>query len=303
MCGKIGRLVQRVTEPTDWVVARCVWASINGSRVSPDELGKRLSEARGLVEVQVSNERASRTHQFDFAIASEHDLHGVDSALGALIEGGDITPNSISAFYERALHFDTAKNYAGGISEYLYWLANRRARADHSAAARHREKLNRAAHLLSDVDRPAALAITSLISFHFNHFAEAANRALSSRLRAVAARLDRMLAAETGATDSERITGRLVHLEQLLMDELTASLVELCSQPLDSSSGEIVASFDYGATETYDRTKALLFFAEHNLATQDPRAALVVREASQNGVPEHWVNSRSDLITNEVSRW
>ena len=303
VCGDSRILVQRHTEPADWVVTHCTWAEVDGGRIALDELGDRLSRALGIVEVEVGNDRASRIHEFDFAIASEHDLHGVDSALGALIADGDITSSSISAFYERTMQFDTARNYAGGISEYLYWLAYRRTPAVHSQAARHHEKLNRAAHLLVDVNRPAALAITSLISFHFNHFGEAANRALSSRLRAVAARLDRMLAAATGPADFERITGRLVHLEQLLMDELTASLVELCSQPLDVSSRETVASFDYRGLETYDRLKALLLITEHHLATRDPRAARLVRETGQNGVPEHWVNSRSDLIASEGSSW
>ncbi|MBV7705446.1 hypothetical protein NOVA_21945 [Nocardia nova] len=296
-------LVQRLPQPTDWAVAHCDWAEVAGARVAPHELGERLSHADGIVEVRVGNGKATRTHEFDFAIASEYDMHGVDSALGRLIADGDITSGSISAFYDQALQFDSALHYTGGISEYLYWLADRRNRTERSSATRHREKLNRAAQLLADVNRPAALAITSLISFHFNHFDEAANRALSSRLRAVAARLDRMLSVATTPADLQGVAGALVHLEPLLMDELTASLIELCSQPLDASSHEIVANFDYRGMDSYDRMKALLFITEHHLALHDPRAVRLVRETRQNGVPENWVNSRSDLITNEGSKW
>ncbi|MEU1950834.1 hypothetical protein [Nocardia rhamnosiphila] len=302
VCGDTRLLVQRQTDPADWNVLNCVWARVDGADVAPDQLGSRLSTADGIVGVEVGNNRSQATYEFDFAVAAQEDLDGVDGVLTELIADGDITSESISGFYDRTLAFPSAKSYAGGIAEYLYWLAGRQGLGS-SATERNHDKLNRAAHQLRDIQRPVALAITSVISFYCNHFDEAANRALSPRLHAVSTRLARMLAADTDHADPGQITGRLAHLEFMLMDEYAQSLVELCSHPLDSSTSDIVAQFDYRAAERYDRVKILLFLAEHHLATGDPRVVQLVRTAGQNGVPEHWVESRLDLITDEGSTW
>ncbi|WP_278266152.1 hypothetical protein [Nocardia sp. AG03] len=303
VCGDARLLVQRRTVPGDWTVSHCTGVRIDGAEVEPAELGTRLSTARGIVVVQISNARSNRVHEFDFSIPSEQDLRGVEAAVEDLLDRGVITAGSISAFYDRAQSFDSARNYAGGIAEYLYWLSGRGAGVDATTAARHREKLNRAAQLLGDLHRPVACAITSVISFHFNHFDEAAHRALSPRLGAIAGRLGRMWAAQTAPADQLAIGGELAHLEQLLMDDYTAAVVELCGEPLDAATSDHVANFDYRGADRYDQIKAVLFVAEHHLATGDPRAGGAVRAASQNGFPEQWVDSRLDLTTNKGAMW
>lgn len=302
ICGDARLLVQRPTEAADWAVMNCASARVNDDAVSPADLGPLLSAARGVVDVQLYNDRSNRKYEFDFAIAHDDDLRGVDAELLRAIKDGDIASNSISMFYERSLEFPTAQNYSGGIAEYLYWMASRRVETDTATAVRNREKLNNAAHLLSDISRPAALAITSLISFHFNHFEDAAQRALSPGLRDAAARLDRMLTSSITATDIARIDGGLSQVEQLLVDEKTASLLALCSLPLDRSTTRDVAEFAR-SEDPHDQLKAHLFAAEHHLATGDPRAAQLVRTARQTGLSERWLNARLDLITEEGSTW
>ncbi|REK81694.1 hypothetical protein DVG80_20655 [Rhodococcus erythropolis] len=301
-CGDARLLVQRPTEAKDWTAVNCTSVRINDDTVSPTDLGPRLSTARGVVDVQLYNDRSNRKYEFDFAIAHDDDLHGVDAELIRAIKDGDIASNSISTFYERSLEFSTAQNYSGGIAEYLYWMASRRAETEITTAVRNRDKLNNAAHLLSDIFRPAALAITSLISFHFNHFEDAAHRALSPGLRDVSARMDRMLTSSIGARDIARIDGELSQVEKLLVDEKTASLLVLCSLPLDSSTTRDVAEFAR-SDDPYDQLKAHLFAAEHHLATGDTRAEQLVRTARQNGLSERWLNARLDLITEEGSIW
>lgn len=300
-CGDARLLVQRPTESTDWAFMNCTSARVNDDAVSLADLGPLLSTARGVVDVQLYNDRSNRKYEFDFAIAHDDDLRGVDAELIRAIKDGGIASNSISTFYERSLEFSTAQNYAGGIAEYLYWMASRRVETDITTAVRNRDKLNNAAHLLSDISRPAALAITSLISFHFNHFDDAAHRALSPGLRDVSARMDRMLTSSIGATDIARIDCELSHVEKLLVDEKTASLLALCSLPLDSSTTRDVAEFAR-SDNPYDQLKAHLFAAEHHLATGDTRAEQLVRTARQNGLSERWLNARLDL-TEEGSTW
>lgn len=302
-CGDRRELIQGETPPADWTLTNCTTAQVNGVDIDPDEIGRLLSTSRGIVEVRLGNLRSHRRYEFDFAVADEADLHGVEEELARFIADGDISSNAISALFERTLAFPTARNYAGGITDYLYWLAGRGQILDATAEFRNRDKLNKAADVLRDIQRPAALAITSLISFHFNHFGESAHRALSPHLGAVSARLERMLAGRTTASDVVAVPGELSHLERLLADDRTRNLIELCSLPLTADSYVEVAEFDLSTVDGYDRVKAALFVTEHHLAIGDPRAVALVRAGSKNGLPDHWVNARLDCITDEGPPW
>ncbi|MBF4998649.1 hypothetical protein IRT45_15975 [Nocardia sp. BSTN01] len=307
VCGSATLLVQRATKPADWSVVNCDWTRVDEVVVPPERLGEHLSRESGFVKVEIGNMRTNTTYKFDFAIAAEQDLIGVDNVLEQLLDKVEkvaefeITPKSISSdFLDRTAPFDTARKYAEGIAEYLYWLAHRRA-GGASDVALDREKLNRSAELLRHMHRPVALAVTSLISLYHNHFEEAADRALSRGLHAVAARLARMLTAGAQPVDPGRIVHDLADLERRLIDKRTQALIDLCRLPIDASATDDVAGFDhiYVATESYDRTKAHLFIAEYHLATGTPYTERLIRAAGQNGVPEHWVESRLNLIGDE----
>jgi hypothetical protein len=302
-CGDARLLVQRRTAPSEWGVVNCTWARVGDTQVHPHELGEVLSARRGIVGVELGNAKSTRRYEFDVAIADAADLEAVDGLLADLVENGEVLPNTINDFFIRAQAFPTAHNYAGGIAEYLYWLAARSSANESDVSIRHKNKLNQAAHLLRDVRRPAADAIASIISFHFNHFDAASQRALSSHFQRVANRLGAMLEYSPGTTDRSKLSGDLVDVERLLMDEKTASIVKLCSLPLDRSATDSVACIDLGRSSTSDTFKLVLFSSEHHLATRDQRAEALIQSAGRYGLPEHWVNDRLDLITTEGFTW
>lgn len=111
VCGGTRQLVQRAPRPADWSLLNCDWARINGTEVAPQHLGSRLSEAKGVVAVQIGNSRTDLSHHFDFAIAAEQDLEAVDKALADLLAGGVLTWNSIASFFDRTVEFESARNY------------------------------------------------------------------------------------------------------------------------------------------------------------------------------------------------
>lgn len=302
-CGDARLLIQRQSDATQWGVVNCTWARVGDTEVQPTDLGEVLSTRRGIVGVELGNDKSRRHYEFDISVATSGDLEGVDRALADLIENHEVKPNTINDFIVCAQAFPSAQNYSGGIAEYLYWFAARTSEADPETSTRHRNKLNQAAHLLRDIRRPAADAVTSLISFHLNHFDAAADRALSPRLATVATRLDRMLSDVPGTTNRAQVQGELAGVERLLMDEETAKLLELCSLSLDRDTTNDVVSFESVRRATPDTFKVVLFSAEHHLATRDPRAEAIVRTAGRYGLPEGWVNDRLDLITTEGFTW
>lgn len=305
-CGSGRQLIQRATGQADWIATASTWAKVNDVQIDCSDLGAHLTAAQGITIVTLGNDRSSRTYEFDFSIAAEEHLHGVDLALARLLETGNHTSSSINDFIEQTRDLSTARNYSAGISEYLYWRAGRRldAPADEATLDRNRDKLNKSADLLGDVDRPAALAITSLISLHFNHFDDAANRALNPHLHNLAVRLRTMLAAETGEEDTAGVDGKLSPIEKMLVDERSAPLLAFCSIPLTRATTQHIIDFSAHSTrDIHDRLKVHLFSAEHHLATGNERAGQLVRTASLNGLPEDWVNKRLDTITTEGTTW
>lgn len=298
-CGDARLLVQNATAPSDWFTTHTTWIQINDVDVAPEDFGPRMACVQGVVDVRLGNARSSRKFSFDFAVPTAADLRGVDGALGRLLDNRRLDAGTISSFIDQAHRYPTARNYTDGIAEYLYWLSGRQSGVDVATTVRNYEKLNRAAHLLGDVHRPAARAITSLISLYFNHFDEAADRALSPRLRDLARRMDRMLRARTLPQDRAGIEGRMSPLELLLADHRTADLVKLCSLALDPTTTAAVSEFDRPGVDAHDLLKYHLFTAEHHLATGNPRAVQLVRTGSKNGLPEHWVNARLDLLTHK----
>ncbi|MFI9511264.1 hypothetical protein [Nocardia sp. NPDC052566] len=297
ICGQARIVVQQLPGPLDWHAGRCTKARINGAEVAPPDLGTCLFAERGIVAVELEFEGSVQCYEFDISIADENDLRGVDGALAWLIEGGDITSRSIHEFFTRTSEFSTAVHYASGIAEYLYWFAGRQSCVDTTTAIKNRDKLNRAADLLNDLNRPVALAIASLISFHFNHFEDAARRTSRQRLGNLSTRLADLLAARTPPCPMPAVQGGLSKLEQALMDDQTAALVIFLSLPMTPETTAEVAAFRYGVTDSYDRFKVELFTAEHHLATGDPRAPRILNDASQYGLPEQWVDARVDLVT------
>ena len=300
-CGDARLLVQNLTTPSDWLTTNTTWIRINDVDVALEDFGAQMSQAQGITDVRLGNDRSNREFSFDFAVPTAADLRGVDDALGRLIDNGRLDAGSISTFIDRAHRYPTARNYTDGIAEYLYWLSGRQSGVDVATSVRNHDKLNRAAHLLGDIHRPAARTITSLISFYFNHFDEAAERALSPRLRDLARRMGRMLGARTRPEDRAGIEGRMSPLELLLADSRTADLIKLCSLSLDSTTTATVSEFDCPGSDARDLLKYHLFTAEHHLATGDPRAVQLVRTGSRNGLPEHWVNARLDLLIHKGS--
>ncbi|MBM4603446.1 hypothetical protein GS575_11280 [Rhodococcus hoagii] len=254
-CGDARLLVQNTTAPSDWITTNTTWTQINDLDVAPMDFGAQMSRAQGVTDVRLGNDRSNRKFSFDFAVPTSADLRGVDDALGQLIDNKRLDASSISSFIDGAHRYPTARNYTDGIAEYLYWLSGRQTGVDAATSMRNHDKLNRAAHLLGDVPRPAARAITSLISLYFNHFGEAADRALSPRLRDLAQRMDRMLGARTRPEDRSGIEGRMSPLELLLADRQTADLIKLCSLPLDSTTTATVSEFDCPGTDTRDLLK------------------------------------------------
>lgn len=297
-CGRSRLTVTAPTSKASWVTRNVQRATVNGRRIAPDEIAPLLSAQRsGVFDVELANDGVVREFQFEFKLAEEDDLRGVDAALERLIEGHELSLRVIDDFIMRGKRYQTASRYLAGLADYLHGVL-RREGIDPAAPANasYEAKYDQAVGVLGAFDRPPAEAICGLVGFHYNQFGRAMTKTHSKRVAAVSLRLQAMLAGKrwiAGDLSSAPHTS----LDIALSDSVIDRVLQWCAMPLDGSAtgraADIVAALP--EQRPYDALKLRLIAAEHFLAAGDPDAA--VREAEElrhSQKTEHWyANFRS----------
>lgn len=283
-----GRTRLTITEPTtvdEWSIHHADEVRLNNRPTTVKAAVAQLAKHElGVVDVELRQGTTLEEYQFEFALAAESDLVGVDAALERFIESGECSLATIDAFIERGKPFRSAKRYLDGLANYLYGVLARE-KQDSLVAGREREpayqgKYDTAVRMLGAFDRPAAEAICGMIAFHYNHFDLAMSKTNSPRVAEVALRLNATLAGRSWRTADLRMTDHPV-LDRVLSDSVIEQIVTWSALPLDGSAtsdfDEIAASWD--SHRSYDALKLRLVSAEHLLAVGEVAAATRVADA------------------------
>lgn len=297
-CGRSRLTVTTPTSPANWVTRNAQRAAVNGRRITPEEIAPLLSAQRsGVFDVELANDGVVQDFQFEFKLAEEDDLRGVDEALERFIEGHELSLRAIDDFIMRGKRYQTASRYLAGLADYLYGVL-RREGIDPAAPvnAPYEAKYDQAVGVLGAFDRPPAEAICGLVGFHYNQFDRAMTKTRSERVAAVSLRLQAMLAGKPWIAD-DLSSAPHTSLDIALSDSVIDRVLQWCAMPLDGNAtgraADIVAALP--EQRPYDALKLRLIAAEHFLAAGDPGAA--VREAEElrhSQKTEHWyANFRS----------
>ena len=108
-CGRSRLAVTAETSPAHWVMRNAQSARVNGRPTTPSGARRFLSSQRsGVSDVVLTNGDVSQTFQFEFSLAEEEDLQGVDAALARLIDGGELSLRAIDDFIMRSKPYPTA---------------------------------------------------------------------------------------------------------------------------------------------------------------------------------------------------
>ena len=115
-CGRSRLIVTAETSPAHWVMRNAQSVFVNGWPATPSGAAAFLSSQRsGVSDVVVTNGDVSQTFQFEFSLAEEDDLHGVDAALARLIDGGELSLRAIDDFIMRSKPYPTASPVSVGL--------------------------------------------------------------------------------------------------------------------------------------------------------------------------------------------
>jgi hypothetical protein len=295
-CGRSRLTVTRETSPADWVMRNAQSVRVNGRPSSPGNAAVFLSAQRSNVsDVVLINSDVRQAFQFEFSLADEDDLQGVDAALAHLIEGTELSVRTIDDFIMRSKSYPTASRYLSGLANYLYGVLAREGAAESgltggSAGSGYQGKYDRAVGILGAFDRPPAEAICGIVAFHHNQFELAMRKTRSGRVAEVSLRFQGIL------TSTPWLRGDLSRsprssLDFALSDSVIEQVLEWSALPLDGSAGtqvaELVASLQ--VQRNYDALKLNLVAAEHFLAAGDLRSAVRYADALRHSTPaENW---------------
>ena len=299
-CGRSRLTVTVPTTPESWVARNARRAAVNGEAVAPDAVAALLSAQRsGVFDVELASEGVVQEFQFEFKLAEEDDLRGVDTTLERLIDGHELSLRAIDDFIMRGKPYETASRYQAGLADYLYGVLRREGIDPASAPIDgYQAKYDQAVGVLGAFDRPPAEAICGLVGFHYNQFDRAMTKTRSQRVASVSLRLQAMLAGmpwSVGDLSSAPHTS----LDIALGDSTVNRVLQWCAVPLDGSArdqaADIVAALP--VQRPYDALKLRLIVAEHFLAAGDRAAAIWhAEELRHSQKTEHWyANFRSRL--------
>lgn len=295
-CGRTRLTVTRETSPADWVMRNAESVEINGRRYSPGDAAAFLSAQRsGVSSVVLSNGGVRQEFEFEFSLAGEEDLHGVDTALAHLIEGGVLELRTIDDFIMRSESYPTARRYMSGLANYLYGVLARQGAAEPGdaegiARADYQGKYDKAVAILGAFDRPPAEAICGIVAFHHNQFDHAMRKTKSGRVAEVSLRFEEILTGVPWRPDDLSRSPRS-SLDFALSDIVIEQVLEWSAIPLDGTAkaqvAEMTASLE--GQRAYDTLKLNLVAAEHFLAAGDRQAAVRYANTLRHStLANHW---------------
>lgn len=276
-CGRSRLAVTTETWPDDWVITNARNISVNSRSMPADQASDFLASQRdGVSVVVLDNGAVPQTFEFEFALADEEDLQGVDDALQRLIEGGELSPRTVHDFIERSKRHRTAKRYLEGLASYFYGVLARENASDHvdRQGVGYEGKYDRAVSMLGAFDRPPAEAICGIVAFHYNQFTRAMAKTKSQRVANVSLRFQAM----TGGSEWEvNALSSLEHssLDHALSDSLIDSVLAWSAVALDGSAIQEVQELEaaLNSQRREDQFKLSLVAAEHYLARGDHTTA------------------------------
>ncbi|MBM3852375.1 MAG: C2H2-type zinc finger protein [Verrucomicrobia bacterium] len=289
---EVGSAPLRLTRPlssADVQTMHATTAVVNGRALSSEKVATTLAAFKSsVVEIRLEG-AASAEFKLKFEIATESDLAGVERCFAEAARRGRLDRRAVEAFIDSARPYGSAIAYCDGICEYLYGVLAKEGNSSPALPfADHREKFNRAAEVLRDVDRPLARQILALVAFNLNHFSLAASLAPATR---VAAASKKYLAWTSSRPAPSCDREGLDQSDSRLTDLDTESIIRWSLLPLGAVGehrDELEQALQRDISE-FDRAKVRLLLTEYLLNVRDfPRAKLHARELWNNPAFGPW---------------
>ena len=271
-------VVKTKLKPSEVALLSADEADVNGRPIGVAEIGTALAaHDKGTVQVRLGSGRLTRT--IHFRIATPDDLIGVEKCFQDTAAAGRLDRRAVENFIRGSRRFRSAGPYLDGICQYLYGvLAKERSSDIDIPYEQYRDKFNQAMDSLSDIHRPLAQQITSLIDFNLNLLASVERRDPASRVGTASIHLlawGRGDLSGTGGVSKPR-----TRVDRALTDTDTEAIVAWSCQELADLANRLdeIEEFARKPLAELDKTKCQLILAalylhrgEYKLANEHAR--------------------------------
>ena len=298
--------VQSALMPTDVVIEDGTRCWVDDRSISAETLRLLLADATtDFYVIRLSNDHAQTCVELDFQVAEEDDLRGVERALFRLASSQNLTLETIGAFITEARGYRTGISYCDGIANYLFGvMAKERLPGTGLDREDYLTKYSQSVDQLTDIARPLARSVRSLILFHFNHFFDLESLAPNGRLKDASSAFAWLLDGTPwhfGEGFSAISPGAI---EDLLTDQVTLEILHDASRGLSSlkwMKDSLLVTLEK-LKPGFDRTKRLLLTIEA-LSHNDERevremAKKLFRQLAPRDFSPLWRNVVFDRINN-----
>ena len=277
-CGRSRLNVTTESTSDDWRLKNARIVKVNGKTLTSAGAAEFLAAQRtGVTDVVLESGAIRQGFEFEFALADESDLEGVDAALGRLIASGELSLRSIDTFIQRSRPFRSSGRYMAGIANYFYGVLEREGMAEaassgHRSVSDYESKYDQSVNILGNFDRDPAEAICGIVAFHYNQFERSATKTSSERVADVSLRFQAIISGQRWSREdlSQR---SFTSLDRALTDSALEEVLRLSSVALDGSStsqlNDVMNLFESRQLRPADEFKLRLIAAEHFLASGD----------------------------------
>ncbi len=253
-------------QPHDVATSHAEFCEVNGERVDLTALGTVLAGQPNQSTTRVVLKGDGTDAEFTIVrdIAMEKDLCGVDTKFTELAHQHRLTSHSVQDFISACQPYKSAASYLEGLCEYLYGALARERIADTSLPYdAYVAKLNRAAEILSQYQRPFAATTCALIAFHFNQFESAAAFVPGSRVAKAAHLMLGHVEPPGERYPQAAAHEKLIHVERMLTDHDTESIMLGLFEPDNVKHHDHLRNLLRGHASSYDIPKIHMILAIH----------------------------------------
>lgn len=293
---EVGSASLRLTRPLSSAeidFSNAVAAEVNGQSTALTDLPNALVHSPpSIIDLRLLGDGTESSFRLRFELSTPEDIEGVERCFDNAAHRGRLDRRAIEDFIEAARPFHSAAAYCDGICDYLFGVLAKERHPDSTLKySEYREKFNRAADTLRDIDRPLARVIESLVCFHFNHFAAACGYSPASRVGCVSDRMQRWILSQVAPPPPRFRAGTI---DAAVTDLDTERLLTwACLPPNDllSHEPELKAAIDRDIPE-FDRAKLRLLLAEsYRAAGRYPDASVHARELLNSSTFSRWAET------------
>jgi len=301
---ELGAAPIRITRPLaeDDMSIDCDRAFVNGEEFPIDAARQRIAmNSTDVCRVKLYKGNIPEEFELNFCIASEQDMRGVEMQFNKMVYKKHLDGRVVDAFIDATKEYVSAVGYCDGVCSYLYGvMAKERCSDSGLPHEKYVDKYNEAAKKLADYERPLAVAIRSVIGFHFNHF----NESLILTSQGNIGRAASMYANWLKLPAPKISNGYDAHydkIENAIMDFRTQQIICWVLRPADrirECVAEVEAFLKQGI-EQYDSVKARMLLSEVYSSVGDSENAILHARALRS-IP-HPVGEWADAMIKEQS--